>query len=39
MSPDAGKTLVFAASDDHADEVVQYLRQAYRDEGLETATT
>lgn len=35
MSPDAGKTLVFATSDDHADEVVQYLRQAYRDEGLE----
>lgn len=35
MSPDAGKTLVFAASDAHADEVVQYLRQAYRDEGLE----
>ena len=35
MSPDAGKTLVFATSDDHADEVVQYLRQAYREEGLE----
>ncbi|MFD1342956.1 type I restriction-modification system endonuclease [Litorisediminicola beolgyonensis] len=35
MSPDAGKTLVFATSDPHADEVVQYLRQAYRDEGLE----
>lgn len=35
MSPDFGKTLVFATSDDHADEVVQYLRQAYRDEGLE----
>lgn len=35
MAPDAGKTLVFATSDDHADEVVQYLRQAYRDEGLE----
>lgn len=35
VSPDAGKTLVFATSDDHADEVVQYLRQAYRDEGLE----
>ena len=35
VSPDAGKTLVFATSDDHADEVVQYLRQAYREEGLE----
>ena len=35
ISPDAGKTLVFATSDDHADEVVHYLRQAYRDEGLE----
>lgn len=35
ISPDAGKTLVFATTDDHADEVVQYLRQAYRDEGLE----
>jgi type I restriction enzyme R subunit len=35
MSPDAGKSLIFATSDDHADEVVQYLRQAYRDEGLE----
>ena len=35
MSPDAGKTLVFSTSDPHADEVVQYLRQAYRDEGLE----
>jgi type I restriction enzyme R subunit len=34
-SPDAGKTLVFAASDDHADEIVNCLRQAYRDEGLE----
>lgn len=34
MSPDAGKTLVFATTDDHADEVVQYLRQAYREEGL-----
>ena len=34
MSPDAGKTLVFAASDAHADEVVQHLRQAYRAEGL-----
>ena len=35
ISPNAGKTLVFATTDDHADEVVQYLRQAYRDEGLE----
>lgn len=35
ISPNAGKTLVFATSDDHADEVVQYLRQAYREEGLE----
>ncbi|WP_281981366.1 DEAD/DEAH box helicase family protein [Thalassorhabdomicrobium marinisediminis] len=35
ISPNAGKTLVFATSDEHADEVVQYLRQAYRDEGLE----
>jgi len=34
-SPDAGKTLVFAASDDHADEIVACLRQAYRDEGLD----
>ena len=32
MSPDAGKTLVFATSDSHADEVVWYLRQAYRDD-------
>jgi len=35
MSSDAGKTLVFATSDAHAEEVVQYLRLAYRDEGLE----
>jgi len=35
ISPNAGKTLVFATTDDHADEVVQYLRQAYRNEGLE----
>ncbi|WP_438270436.1 type I restriction-modification system endonuclease [Rubellimicrobium arenae] len=34
LSPNAGKTLVFAASDLHADEVVHQLRQAYRNEGL-----
>ena len=33
--PDAGKTLVFAASDRHADEVVHHLREAYRAEGVE----
>ncbi|MEM8557884.1 MAG: type I restriction-modification system endonuclease [Bacteroidota bacterium] len=33
--PDAGKTLVFAASDRHADEVVHQLREAYRAQGLE----
>ena len=33
--PDSGKTLVFAASDKHADEVVTHLRAAYRDQGLE----
>jgi len=32
--PDAGKTLVFAASDKHADEVVHQLREAYRAQGL-----
>lgn len=35
LSPDAGKTLVFAASDRHADEVVDQLRKAYRNEGIE----
>ena len=33
--PDRGKTLVFAASDRHADEVVHHLREAYRAEGVE----
>jgi type I restriction enzyme R subunit len=32
--PEAGKTLVFAASDRHADEVVHQLRVAWRDQGL-----
>lgn len=35
VSPNAGKTLVFAASDRHADEVVERLRRAYRDDGLD----
>jgi len=34
MAPDAGKTLIFAASDLHADEIVHQLRKAYRNEGL-----
>lgn len=33
--PNGGKTLVFAASDKHADEVVNHLRTAYRAQGLE----
>lgn len=32
--PASGKTLIFAASDRHADEVVHYLREAYRAEGV-----
>ena len=32
--PEAGKTLVFAASDRHADEVVHQLREAYRAQGV-----
>ena len=35
LMPNAGKTLVFAASDIHADEVVQQLRAAYRRDGLD----
>ena len=35
LMPNAGKTLVFAASDRHADEIVTQLRMAYRAEGLE----
>lgn len=35
LSPDAGKTLVFAASDRHADEIVDQLRKAFRSEGME----
>lgn len=34
MSPSAGKTLVFATSDAHADEIVKCLLDAYREEGL-----
>lgn len=32
--PNAGKTLVFAASDRHADEIVYQLREAYRGQGV-----
>lgn len=32
--PSGGKTLVFAAGDRHADEVVHHLREAYRNEGV-----
>ena len=35
LDPKVGKTLVFAASDRHADEVVFQLRKAYRDQGVE----
>jgi type I restriction enzyme R subunit len=32
--PTNGKTLIFAASDRHADEIVHHLREAYRAEGV-----
>ena len=35
LMPDAGKTLIFAASDIHADAIVSELRDAYRKDGLE----
>ncbi|WP_136685479.1 type I restriction-modification system endonuclease [Falsirhodobacter xinxiangensis] len=35
ISPNAGKTLIFATNNDHADEVVNCLRDAYRAEGLD----
>ncbi|UWQ20122.1 type I restriction-modification system endonuclease [Jannaschia sp. W003] len=35
LDPNGGKTLIFAATDPHADEIVQHLREAYRRDGLE----